>query len=210
MEDALNEACQRADSYKLLSECYHLPDNALVQKIVDVAKTDHFFTELKACIPSDLELESLKVDYTRLFVGPFKLLAPPYGSVYLEDNRIMAESTIDVGKWYEKEVLNVLIKGPPDHIAMELEFMYYLAVRQIQATKEGNSQDIQLYQNKQKLFLCSHLARWLSKFTENVQKNAQTEFYRKLAGLTETFVHKDAETLAHYGVFDSRFQLESN
>jgi TorA maturation chaperone TorD len=182
MEDALNKACQRADSYKLLSECYYLPDNALIQKVVDVAQTDNFFTKLKACIPSDLGLESLKIDYTRLFIGPFKLLAPPYGSVYLEDNRIMAESTIDVRNWYEKEGLNVVINDPPDHIAMELEFMYYLAVKQIQATKEENSQDIQLYQQKQKLFLCSHLARWLPGFTENVQKHAQTEFYKNWQG----------------------------
>ncbi len=201
MEDAINKACQRADSYKLLSECYHLPDNALIQKIIDVAQTDHFFAELKACITSDLELESLKIDYTRLFVGPFKLLAPPYGSVYLEDGRIMAESTIDVGKWYEKEALNVVINGPPDHIAMELEFMYYLAVKQIQATKEENSQDIQLYQKKQKLFLCSHLAKWLPQFTENIQKHAQTEFYRKLAGLTDIFLQKDLDACA---LFDTR------
>ena len=201
MEDALNKACQRADSYKLLSECYHLPDNALIQKIVDIAQTDHFFHELKACIPSVLELESLKIDYTRLFIGPFKLLAPPYGSVYLEDNRIMAESTIDVGKWYEKEALNVLIKGPPDHIAIELEFMYYLAVKQIQATKEGNSQDIQLYQKKQQVFLCSHLAKWLPKFTENIKKHAQTEFYRKLAGLTDIFLQMDLDACE---LFDTR------
>lgn len=201
MEDAINEACQRADSYKLLSECYHLPDNALIRKVVDAAQADHFFAELKACIPSDLKLESLKIDYTRLFVGPFKLLAPPYGSVYLEDNRIMAESTIDVGKWYEKEALNVVINGPPDHIAMELEFMYYLAVKQIQATKEENPQDIQLYQKKQKLFLCSHLAGWLPLFTENVQKHAQTEFYRKLAKLTDIFLQKDLDACA---LFDTR------
>jgi TorA maturation chaperone TorD len=201
MEDALKKACQRADSYKLLSECYHLPDNALIQKIVDVAQSDHFFAELKACIPSDLDLESLKIDYTRLFIGPFKLLAPPYGSVYLEENRIMGDSTIDIGKWYEKEDLNVLINGPPDHIAMELEFMYYLVFRQIQATKEGNSQDIHLYQNKQKVFLCSHLARWLPEFTENVQKHAQTEFYRKLAGLTDIFLLKDLDACA---LFDTR------
>lgn len=210
MEETLAHVCQRADSYKFLSDCYYLPDNALMQKVVDVAQTDHFFAELGNCIPSGLELESLKIDYTRLFVGPFKLLAPPYGSVHFEDGRIMGDSTIDVRNWYEKEGLDVVINDAPDHIAMELEFMYYLAVKQIQVTKEENSQDIQLYQQKQKTFLCSHLARWLPEFTEDVQKNAQTEFYKKLAGLTEMFVRKDAETLAHYGVFDSRSQLKSN
>jgi len=196
MQEILNKVYPRADSYKLLSECYYLPDKALIQKIVDIAQTNQFFAELCNCIPSGFELESLKIDYTQLFVGPFKLLAPPYGSFYFEDSRIMGESTIDVRKWYEKEGLDVVIKDAPDHIAMELEFMYYLIAKQTQATNEENFQNIQLYQQKQKTFLYSHLARWVPVFAENVQKYAQTEFYKKLARLTEIFVQKDLDTCA--------------
>ncbi|MHC4280926.1 MAG: TorD/DmsD family molecular chaperone [Planctomycetota bacterium] len=123
----LDKVCPRADSYKLLSECYYLPDNALMQKIADIAKTDKIFAELVDCIPPAVELESLIIDFTSLFVGPFKLLAPPYGSVYLEHNKFMGDSTIDVGKFYEDEDLDIVIKDAPDHIAMELEFMYYLS-----------------------------------------------------------------------------------
>ena len=35
-------------------------------------------------IENDQNFEALKVDFARLFVGPYKLLAAPYGSVYLE------------------------------------------------------------------------------------------------------------------------------
>jgi TorA maturation chaperone TorD len=195
MQETLNKVCQRANSYKFLSECYYLPDEELAQKVGDLAQTNQFFAELCNCIPSGFELELLKTDYAQLFVGPFKLLAPPYGSFYLEDGRIMGESTIDVRNWYEKEGLDVVIKDAPDHIAMELEFMYYLIARQTQATNKGNLQDIQLYQQKQKSFLYVHLARWLPEFAEKVQKNAQTEFYKKLARLTEIFVQKDLDTL---------------
>ena len=196
MQEILNKVCQRADSYKFLSECYYLPDDKLIQKIVDVAQIDQFFAELCGCVSSGLDLESLKIDFTRLFVGPFKVLAPPYGSVYLENNQMMGESTIDVRNWYEKDGLDVVINDAPDHIAMELEFMYYLVVQQTQAANEENLQDIQLYQQKQKMFLCSHLARWVPPFAKNVQENAQTEFYRKLAGLTEMFVQKDMSDFA--------------
>ncbi len=193
MQETLNKVCQRAEGYKFLSECYYLPDEEFIQKVADFAQTNQFFAELCNCIPSGLELESLKTDYAQLFVGPFKLLAPPYGSFYLEDGKIMGESTIDVRNWYEKEGLDVVIKDAPDHIAMELEFMYYLIARQTQTTNKGNLQDIQLYQQKQKSFLYVHLARWLPEFAEKVQKNAQTEFYKKLARLTEVFVQKDLD-----------------
>ena len=109
MPETLNKNCQRADLYKILSECYYLPDNVLMQKIVDVAQTNPFFAELCNCISSNIELESLKIDYAQLFVGPFNLLAPPYGSFYLEDSRIMGDSTIDVRNWYEKEGLDIVI-----------------------------------------------------------------------------------------------------
>ena len=201
MEETLVHLCQRADSYKFLSECYYLPDEELIQKVTCAAQSNESFTELVSHIPPAVELEALRVDFTRLFVGPFKLLAPPYGSIYLEDNRIMGESTIDVENWYEEEGLDVAINDPPDHIAMELEFMYYLTVKQIQAAKEENSQNIQLYRQKQKSFLCSHLARWLPELAENVQENAQTEFYKKLTQLTEMFVQSDLDACA---LFDTR------
>jgi TorA maturation chaperone TorD len=105
----------------------------------------------------------------------------------------MGDSTIDVRNWYGKEELDVVINDAPDHIAMELEFMYYLVAKQTQATNEENLQDIQLYQQKQKTFLCSHLTRWLPEFAKKVQKNAQAEFYKKLARLTEIFVQKDLD-----------------
>ena len=196
MQETLAHVYQRASTYKLLSECYYLPDEYLIKKVADASQRDGFFTELFSCVHPVGDLELLKVDYTRLFVGPFKLLAPPYGSFYLENSRIMGDSTIDVRNWYEKEELAVVISDAPDHIAMELEFMYYLITKQTQATGEGNLQDIQLYQQKQKTFLYSHLARWLPEFTENIQKNAQRQFYKKLSQLTKIFVHKDLDTCA--------------
>ena len=105
----------------------------------------------------------------------------------------MGDSTIDVRNRYEKEGLDVVIKDASDHITMELEFMYYLAVKQSQATEKGNIQDIQLCQQKQKSFLNSHLTKWLPGFVKNVQENAQTEFYKELARLTEVFVQKDLD-----------------
>jgi TorA maturation chaperone TorD len=193
MQETLAHVYQRGNSYKLLSECYYLPDDNLLEKVGDAVQTNQFFAGLCNCIPSGFELESLKIDYAQLFVGPFKLLAPPYGSFYLEDSRIMGDSTIDVRNWYKKEGLDVVIKDTPDHIAMELEFMYYLVAKQTQATNEENLQGIQIYKQKQKSFLSSHLARWVPEFTANVQQNAQTEFYKKLAQLTEIFVQKDLD-----------------
>jgi TorA maturation chaperone TorD len=196
MEETLTHICRRADSYRFLSECYYLPDEELIQKVGDVAQTDLFFAELQDYIPPAVGLGSLRIDFTRLFVGPFKLLAPPYGSFYLENHRIMGESTVDIRNRYEEEALDVVIDDAPDHIAMELEFMYFLVAKQTQAINEEDLGGIQSYRKKQKSFLCSHLASWLPEFSKNVQQNAQTEFYKKVAQLTKMFVQKDLDAFA--------------
>ncbi len=196
MEYLLDEVCQRADNYKFLSDCYYLPDEGLMQKVVDISQTDSCFVKLSSCVPPLAELESLKIDFSRLFVGPYKLLAPPYGSVYLEDGKLIGDSTMDVREWYEKEGLDIVIKDAPDHITMELEFMYFLITKQIEAIKDSNPQDVQSYLQKQSSFLQVHLARWLPGFAENVQQNAQAKFYVQLSAETNNFVQKDMKTLA--------------
>jgi TorA maturation chaperone TorD len=196
MQEAVGVAHKRANSYKLLSECYYLPDSKLIHTIADAAQTDGFFADLARHIQPDFDLESLKIDYTRLFVGPFKLLAPPYGSFYLEDKKLMGDSTIDVKKCYDDEGLNIVIKDAPDHIIMELEFLYYLVAKQIEATTDQNLQMLQTCQQKQCDFLQTHLGRWLPAFAENIKKNAQTKFYSDLAELTEQFVLNDMSLCA--------------
>jgi TorA maturation chaperone TorD len=196
MQKTLDKVCQRADSYKFLSECYYLPDEELIQKVAEFAQTNQFFAELYNCIPLDGELESLKIDYAQLFVGPFKLLAPPYGSFYLEDNKLMGDSTIDVKRWYADEGLDIVIRDAPDHITMELEFMYFLVAKQIEAITDENLQVLQSCRQKQYSFLQVHLGRWLPAFAENIKINARTEFYRDLARLTDTFVQKDIKVCA--------------
>lgn len=204
MEDILKIALKRADSYKFLSECYYLPDAELMQKVAVAPEIDPLFTELALHAPSDSELDALTIDFTGLFIGPYKLLAPPYGSVYLEDNRMMGDSTLDIRNLYENEGLDVIIKDAPDHIAMELEFVYFLISKQIEAIRDDAPQALQSYLLKQSSFLNVHLGRWLPQLAENVQKHAQTEFYRNLASVTDRYVRNDMETLACHANLDSR------
>jgi putative dimethyl sulfoxide reductase chaperone len=142
-------------------------------------------------------VELLQIDYTKLFVGPYGLLTSPYGSAYLEDAKaVMGDSTMDVKKRYREEGLDISLKEAPDHIVIELEFMYFLAFKEIEAI--GNSDDggAARYREKQKAFLDTHLGIWVSEFADNVEANAQTGFYKYLARITKSFVMKDLNRLA--------------
>ncbi len=198
MKELLPHEEYRRDSYKLLSECYYLPDEKLIKILNGLEKSrGELYLEIARNTPGISELESLKIDYSKLFVGPYGLLAPPYGSVYLEDtSRVMGNSTMDVRNNYKEEGLDIGLKEAPDHIAIELEFMYFFIFKEIEAIRNSDSVSAPSYLKKQKVFLETHLGIWVSEFADNVEANAQTEFYKNLARLTKSFVTKDLKSLS--------------
>ncbi len=187
----------RADSYKILSQCYFLPDENLFNNLKNLdALSGNPCLELIQYILTSDALELLRVDFSRLFVGPFKLPAPPYGSVYLDGGgRIMGDSTIAVRKQYQEEGLEISLKEVPDHIAIELEFMYYLIVKEMGTLKSGNNEAAADCEEKQLFFLSEYLGSWVPQFAGAVEKGARTEFYRALARATQSFVQSDLRAL---------------
>lgn len=73
--------------------------------------------------------QDLMIEYARLFVGPYSLIAPPYGSYYLDGGIVMGETTVAVKQIYELAgvMLNENFKDLPDHIITELEFLYIIS-----------------------------------------------------------------------------------
>ena len=144
------------------------------------------------------DLESLKIDYARLFVGPYTLAAPPYGSVYLEGKPlVMGNSTVDAQKRYRNAGLNIAeeFKEAPDHIAVELEFMHFLIFKEIEAATHSNIEAFGNYLIEQQSFLEDHLGAWVSDFAENITANSDTEFYKKLAISTQIFINQELQTI---------------
>jgi len=198
MEELLSKGEYRRNCYRVLADCYYLPDEGLIRTLNGLEKSSgNLQFALAESAPTPNAIEELTIDYSRLFIGPFKLLAPPYGSIYLENTaRVMGDSTQDVKKRYAEEGLQVDLKEAPDHIAIELEFMYYLISKEVAAVLNGDTINATGYLRKQRDFLAAHLGIWLPDFAGNVSSNAETAFYRKLAGLTDSFVKEDLESLS--------------
>ena len=105
-------ASERSETYRNFASCFTPPDKPEFPN----SKRIKSFSELLAKfypIINDAcnrlqenfekyETNELLVEYAKLFVGPFALLAPPYGSVYMEDgSRIMGVSTVAVMSYYK-------------------------------------------------------------------------------------------------------------
>jgi putative dimethyl sulfoxide reductase chaperone len=192
----------RAATYKLLAEYYYPPVEETHKQVSELSRNlkkigspaAEAAARMEAAMQSDEGFDELAIDHARLFVGPFALLAPPYGSVYIEgERRLMGDSTLAAGDCYHEVGLEVAagFSGTPDHIAVELEFMHFLAVKELDALSAGQLDRAQNFRQKQRAFLERHLAAWVPDFSRSVEEQAQTEFYRSLAAATRIFVEND-------------------
>lgn len=206
MEDFFAYEKARGNAFRLLAECYLMPDRNILGKIHDLAdmlnrvcpEVVGFIQEFNSGCENDCDIDRLKVDYARLFVGPYSLLAPPYGSVYLEgERRIMGDSTLHALAMYRETGLDIAqdFNDAPDHIAAELEFMYSLVFKEIEAIAGGYYTIAADCVEKQKSFLETHLGAWISAFSAHIMESAETEFYRNLSTLTTRFVRENLESM---------------
>lgn len=187
--------------FSTLALCYYPPDTAVGDRIDllerALAPVGGEFHDLAAKLVqqfNEAELQQLKVDQAKLFVGPFQLLAPPFGSVYLEDEGLlMGDSTMHLKDLYLEADLEMAedFKNPPDHIAAELEFLGFL----LQIEEQAEPTEKAMCQDLRRRFLDEHLGRWFQEFTEKVVQNAETDFYRTLGMLTRLFVQEQLDEI---------------
>jgi len=193
----------RAACYRYLSACYCLPEGEFLSPddltvfggvLADIGSEAADMPQAMAEALEATAQSEMRIEYSRLFVGPFKLPAPPYGSVYLEEgHRLMGDSTLDAIRRYREAGVDVdpVQEDVPDHIAIELEFMAYLVHMQEEATTAGDSDALRDALDKQTGFLERHLCAWVPEFATIVKSETESAFYRNLADATETFLAED-------------------
>ncbi|MDH3808620.1 MAG: molecular chaperone [Desulfuromonadales bacterium] len=207
INDLLRREKARRDTYKSLAECYYLPDGDLIIKLKGLERqlgvlgsgALSYAALMRSELQGPKELKKLAIDFARLFVGPYSLPAPPYGSVYLEGERkIMGDSTLDVQERYRRAGVELSdnFRDVPDHIAAELEFMYFLIFKEIQALENSDVDTAIDYLEKQRAFLREHLGAWVFDFADSIEENAETDFYKNLARATKAFIEQNFDELS--------------
>jgi putative dimethyl sulfoxide reductase chaperone len=131
-------------------------------------------------------LNALKAEYVSLFIGPGKMLAPLWESVYFsEEHQMFQARTLSVRYWYRRFGLEVehVNREPDDHIGIEFSFLAHLAGLALQALEEKNTVRFESLIKAQKGFFSEHLLQWGPEWAGLVIKHAQSDFYRGLGHL---------------------------
>lgn len=144
---------------------------------------------------SESAYDRLRWDYTRLFIGPNKLPAPPWESVYvLKERLLFQEVTLQVRQSYLEYgfLPKAYRQEADDHVGLELDFMYQLAML---TCASGSKLVLNKLLEDQKMFLTGHLLRWVPDFSRCVAENAQTGFYQGMAKILHGFLLLDRQAL---------------
>lgn len=172
-------------------ESFALLGGETLEKVPEYLERLHREAESLDCI------ERLRDEYTRLFVGPLEMDAPPWESVYLgEEGMLFQESTLKVRQCYRR--FGLLPEEYPrvadDSLALELGFMAELARRAADALASGDTDTLNLTLHGARDFLTEHLLFWVPKLLERLDKT-EGRFYPQLAHILDSFLKKDLETV---------------
>lgn len=136
------------------------------------------------------DLQTLLIDYTRLFLGPVNPLAQPYASFWLTGEKtLMQDTTVALLDLYAEGGFDIDegFQDLPDHVAAELEFLYLLNHRLHRSSSDSSdaAADRARIASLRQRFVAGHLGNWLPAFAQAVQEGAETPFYRELGALTQ-------------------------
>lgn len=202
-----DEATAREDMCRFLSACFYEPaeefaEEDLFGSIVTAAGRIRPELAVRARALqeafSKTDLQTLLIDYSRLFLGPMQALARPYGSSWMP-------SPVSSDTPPSAAVLELYRAGGldldegfadlPDHVAVELEFLYLLTFRRNDAQNTGETEALDALENLERKFLREHLGAWIQPFASAIKSGAHTSFYRELAELAEQFVRTEEARL---------------
>ncbi|KAF0217274.1 MAG: cytoplasmic chaperone TorD family [Geobacteraceae bacterium] len=140
----------------------------------------------------------LTLVYARLFVGPFSLGAPPYGSFYLEpEKKVMGETTVAVQEFYRQAglALDEDFTELHDHMAVELEFISYLLRSAVSEAAERGEAASTEWVDRRREFLRRFLVGWYGDFCAAIREATDNPFYLAYADCLEAVVGRDRELL---------------
>lgn len=124
---------------------------------------------------------SVEREYHRLFLGPRRPLAPPFESVYA-DGVAFGPSAVRLLAELREAGLEPSpgFRLPPDHVAVELEYLAHLVRRAEDAAASGDRDAEAEWRSRARGFSDGHLNRWLPQLLRRLASAAPGSPYESL------------------------------
>ena len=157
--------------------------------------------KLKAVLAScrELDADAAKMEYTRLFLGPDKLIAPPWESCYTAKERaLFQESTLHVRSWYQQ--YSYVPAGYPSHPDDHISLMMHFLALTTERAKACFDQDLlcgyKSLLEGQKLFEKNHILNWMDAYCADMDKSETKLLYPQLVRAMADFIAYDQKAIS--------------
>jgi TorA maturation chaperone TorD len=156
------------------------------------------FAQAVAALSRDATMGDLAVEYARLFTGPGRPAVMCYASQYLgageeKPARLNgAAAAFAAGAYQAEGVTPVGVpRELPDHVTIELEFLYHLCRREEESWEADAPDEALRLRRSLDSFLREHASLWLPEFAEAVRAASSSKLYCALAELLETHIYAE-------------------
>jgi TorA maturation chaperone TorD len=141
-------------------------------------------------------VSDIQHEYDRLFSHRTTVLCPIYEVEYDRNRAVSQGPTLaDIAGFYRAFGLELAVDERPDHLALELEFMSFLAYKEALALQNNLLEQAEICRDAQKKFLEAHLGCWVKLFAETLLRESQLEFYTTLATELKEFIESECALL---------------
>jgi DMSO reductase family type II enzyme chaperone len=211
-EKVVEDALKRSRAYHLLSDAFSYPGEELFRMLkgsfleeltnqlghTDGGNIGFDFRPLRESVNRVSNLSHLASEYTRCFGHTLSTECPPYETQYQYSHIFQqTQGLADIAGFYRAFGLEVSDSAGErlDHITVELEFMGFLAYKQVYAMAQHGEEQVEICLDALKKFMREHLGRWVPTFATQLARKAGEGFYKEVAEFTAWWVLKDAEQL---------------
>lgn len=209
--DEIDAALHRSALYRWLSGAFRYPDADLVERLQPPALASleaawgrlapeghdglHLALSGLCAISDDPALTGLQAEYRRLFGHIESSPCPPYETRYHSAHLFQqTQQLADIAGFYRAFGLDIAKTAHerPDYLPIELEFLYFLCVKEAYALEHHGPEHVELVRNAETTFLKDHLLCWVPSFAGRLQELSGDLFYANLAGLLRAFLATEA------------------
>ena len=198
----------RSAVYRLLSQSLVYPTNEALCVLRDVdlpaalalvPTLDGALAALVEQLGQQVEGKSpgaLQETYRHIFPHVESGDCPSHEMAYTAQNIFQeTEDLSDLAGFFRAFGLELTERERPDHISVELEFMYVLTYKEAYALLHHGGEKARFCRTVQRKFMDDHLGRWAPRFVTLLARNAEDGHLRAAAILAQAFLDQEIALL---------------
>ncbi len=192
-------ALARATVYRLLALAHSYPTTETVARLGDMFEfalvagdliSPAVSAEIVALAEGFAETDqpALEAGYQRVFTLSYSEDCPVHETAFSARHLFQqVAQQADIAGFYQAFGVNS-DHDRPDHVAMELEFCYLLALKEARARSDGKTEQVAICRKGHRDFMREHLARWAPLIGQRVVATGAGTLYERIAWLLLVFI----------------------